>query len=580
MIRPRSLPILAAGTLTLLGLLTPSPAAAGEPAGDPSSRWDEESSWDIPGEYLVDFEDGAERAAIDGLLASLGVGFRPTELEASTRIEIASIPEAGAAAILAALRADPRVEHVEPNARVRALFVPDDPLYRQQWHLGRVGAERAWELSIARGVTVAVIDTGVACETVDGFHKATDLAETRCVAGRSFVRGNAKATDDHGHGTHVAGTIAQSTDNALGASGVAFGARLMPVKVLSADGWGTTSAVADGIRWAADNGAQVINLSLGGPRNSLVLQRAVDHARSRGVVVVAAAGNSGGRVGYPGGCRGVVGVSATDQGNALAWFSSRGPEVDLAAPGVGVVQQTVCEHGRNRCELFPAFNGTSMASPHVAAAAALLVGLGVTDPAAVEDRLRSAARKLDGDPDGHKFGGGLLQAGAAAIEVVTRQLVARALATLALMLLAFRWARRRGQTVAPSSPLPWLGALTTGVGLLFFAPWMLSRHHFWVDLLSRPLGEWDLLASASLHRFLPLANIAVPLGLAVLLLSVRRAAGLIAGVAVGTAGYLCSVAALGELGTPFGRLVTVLWCLLNALGCVFLASLLLGEKRA
>src|SRR5690606_25816301 len=140
------------------------------------------------------------------------------------------------------------------------------------------------------------------------FTKASDLALTGCVEGTSFVRGT-RANDDHGHGTHVAGTIAQSTNNGIGGVGLAFKARLMPVKVLSSNGWGTTAGVAAGIRWAADHGAQVINLSLGGPRNSKVIQAAVDHARSRGAIIVAAAGNSGGAVGYPGASEGVIGVS-------------------------------------------------------------------------------------------------------------------------------------------------------------------------------------------------------------------------------------------------------------------------------
>ena len=140
----------------------------------------------------------------------------------------------------------------------------------------------------------------------------------------------------------------------------------MPVKVLNSAGSGAFSTIASGIRWAADHGAQVINLSLGGPRNSKVLQDAVDHARSRGVVIVAAAGNSGGSVGFPGGSEGVIGVSATDSGDKLASFSSRGKGVDIAAPGVNVVQQTICKKGRDGCEIFPGYSGTSMASPHVA----------------------------------------------------------------------------------------------------------------------------------------------------------------------------------------------------------------------
>jgi serine protease len=349
----RTVGALAATALGVL-VLSATPAQAGGPSDPGKAGWTTESSWDIPGEYVVDFHDDIEPSTIRSLLTSLGVTFRASVLEPATRIEIVSITGA-VSTVLTKLRGDTRIEHIEPHARVGALFVPDDPMFDKQWHLSRIGAEEAWGLSIGRGVTVAVVDTGIACETFENFKKATDLANTRCVAGRSFVGKGKHANDDHGHGTHVAGTIAQSTNNGLGTAGLAFGARLMPVKVLSADGWGTTTGVADGIRWAADNGAQVINLSLGSPRNSRVLQAAIDHAREQGVVIVAAAGNSGGSVGYPGASRGVIGVSATDSHDQLAWFSSRGKGVDIAAPGVNVLQQTICDRGLNGLERDPTF---------------------------------------------------------------------------------------------------------------------------------------------------------------------------------------------------------------------------------
>jgi len=563
----------------LCGVIWPASASAGDVDGP---KWTGESSWDIPGEYVVDFHDDVARSAIETVLSSLGLTFSDTTLAEDTRIELVTIPASSAKGVvgrwLAKLRADPRVEGVEPHARVRALFVPDDPLFDKQWHMSRVGAEAAWAMSVGRGVTVAVVDTGIACENFDKFTKASDLAQTKCVAGRNLIKNNSHANDDQGHGTHVAGTIAQSTHNGLGAAGLAFHARLMPVKVLNANGWGTTSAVADGIRWAADHGAQVINLSLGGPRDSRILRAAVRHARDKGAIVVAAAGNSGGAVGYPGGTEGVIGVSATDNADALAWFSSRGQGVDIAAPGVAVVQQTICDRGRNRCEIFPAYNGTSMAAPHVAGAAALLVGLGVSDADAVERILADSAKRLDGDADGAKFGAGLLQVGEAVDSVVRTQTIARLIALLLLTLLAFRWAGRRGETHSPVSVGYWLGALTTGVGLLFFGPWLMSRHHWWLDLLSRPFGEWDLLLDASLHGFLPLANAAVPIGLIVVLMGVKRANPWLAGVCVGTAAYLTALVGLGQLSTPFGWLLTCVWCVANALLCLYVASLLLAKR--
>jgi serine protease len=426
---------------------------------------------------------------------------------------------------------------------------------------------------------VAVVDTGIACETYGPFMKGTDLQTTTCVPGWNFVTKNEHANDDQGHGTHVAGTIAQSTNNALGAAGIAFHARLMPVKVLSAEGWGSTADVADGIRWAAENGAQVINLSLGGPRNSGVLQKAIDFALSRGVVVVAAAGNTGGRVQYPGASDGVIGVSAVGPDDKLAKFSSRGDGVDLAAPGVNVVQQTICKKGREKCETFSSYNGTSMASPHVAGAAALMVGLGVTDPAAVEEALRRGARVVDTSDGASKlYGAGILQAADAAARVTITHALVRLVALLALTLLVYRSAHRKNASATrPTSLAYWIPALAAGPGLLFFAPWLLPRAELAVDLLARPIADLDFLLGASVHRWLPLANALLPFGLTAIAFGIKRARPMIAGFAAGTAAYLASVALLGDAFGPFGRVTMIAWAALNALLCAWIARTNLAE---
>lgn len=536
-----------------------------------------EAAWDIPGMFVVDAHDDLDDAEIADLGGDFSLSFTPTGLEDDTRVQIASVP-GDAGRLLEALRADPRVEAVEPLAWVRASFTPNDPLLKDQWHMDRVGAPRAWDFATGRGVTVAVVDTGIACEDHGPFMKGTDLAQTKCVDGWSFVSNSEHANDDQGHGTHVAGTIAQSTNNGLGAVGVAFHARLMPVKVLNSAGWGTTANVADGIRWAADHGAQVINLSLGGPRNSKVLQDAVDHAVSRGVVVVAAAGNSGGPVGYPGASEGVIGVSATDPSDKLAKFSSRGVGVDLAAPGVAVVQQTICNGGKNKCEVFPGFNGTSMASPHVAGAAALVVGLGVTDPDAVYAALASSARVVD-DSDGASklYGAGILDAASAVQSVSLKQSIVRLLLLLGIVGFATVGARRKVKSASPFHLSFWVAALATGPGLLFFAPWFLSRVHTAVDLLARPVAELDMYVGASVHAYLPLANGLVPLALAALLFGVPRARHAIAGASAGTAAYLLSVAVMGDSAGPFGKVALIAWCAINALVCFWFAKVHLAE---
>lgn len=539
------------------------------------------AAYDIPGELIVDLKDDVEESAITTFLRGLGLTFHPTAMEAETKTEIVDVPVSRMAETIARLKADPRVEVVEPLARVHAYFVPNDPLLKDQWHMTRIGASRAWDFATGRGVTVAVVDTGIACETHGPFTKGTDLAGTTCVSGWNVVTGNEHANDDQGHGTHVAGTIAQSTNNGIGAAGVAFHARLMPVKVLNADGFGTTADVADGIRWAADHGADVINLSLGGPRNSKVLQKAVDHALAKGAVIVAAAGNSGGSVGYPGASEGVIGVSATDPDDKIAKFSSRGNGVDIGAPGVSVMQQTICNKGRNKCESFAAWNGTSMASPHVAGAAALLVSLGVTDPAAVESTLKSTARVVDDSAEGKRnFGAGILQAAAAVERVTFTHALVRLLALLGVTFMVARGARKKNAGAAtPWTPLYWLPALIAGPGLFFFAPWILPRVHLAVDILARPLGDLDLLLGTSVHRFLPFANALIPFGLTALTFGMKKARPAVAGLAAGTAAYLASVAVLGEAAGPFGKTALIAWAAVNAAICLWIARTNLAETN-
>ena len=213
----------------------PRAAAIDEPTGGgPAVDLDaadlEESSYDVPGQIVVDAKNDLDATAIGLLAADFGLDFKPSALERETHIELATVSPVEEAALLAALARDPRVERAEPLARVRALFAANDPLMKEQWHLDRVGASRAWDFATGRGATVAVVDTGIACETFGPYAKGSDLAETECVGGWNFVTSNEHANDDQGHGTHVAGTIAQSTNNGIGGAGVAFHARLMPVK--------------------------------------------------------------------------------------------------------------------------------------------------------------------------------------------------------------------------------------------------------------------------------------------------------------------------------------------------------------
>lgn len=558
--------------------LAPSIAHAQEPTIP--NEWTSESAWDVTGQFVIDGRDDLEESDLLSIEQGYGIDLQPTDLEKETRIELASLDAGRIAALLAELAKDGRIEHVEPLARVRANFAPNDPQFKEQWHMGRIGATRAWDYATGRGVVVAVVDTGVACETHGPFTKGTDLKQTNCVEGWSFVSNSSHANDDQGHGTHVAGTIAQSTNNNFGVAGVAFHASLMPVKVLNEDGWGTTADVADGIRWAADHGAHVINLSLGGPRNSKILEDAVKHALSKGSIVVAAAGNSGGSVGYPGATDGVIGVSASDPDDKLAKFSSRGKGVDIAAPGVNVTQQTICKKGRDGCEIFPAYNGTSMASPHVAGAAALVVSLGVTDPVAVEDALKKSARVVDDSENGKKlFGAGILQADDAVSRITFVHAMVRLLLVGVIAGLVGVWSLRKNRkATSVLSPLFAIGALLAGPGLFFFLPWILPRAYLPVDVLARPIADLDLLVNVSFHKWLPLANAIIPFGLTALAFGSRALRPLVAGISVGTAAYLGSVMILGEHASPFGQILLLVWCGLNAVACAWLARENLAES--
>jgi type VII secretion-associated serine protease mycosin len=234
-----------------------------------------------------------------------------------------------------------------------------DPRRGEQWGHDAVGVETAWNTATGEGVVVAVVDTGVSAHP--------DLAG-RLLTGYDFVGRDTDATDGHGHGTHVAGIVAAVADNEIGVAGAAPGAMILPVRVLDDGGSGSWFTVANGITWAADNGADVINLSLGGTSRSATITQAVEYARSRGVVVVVSAGNDGdsGTISWPGAEPGVIAVAAAASTGTIASFSSRGDYVDVAAPGQSILSTLYTgDYGFK--------SGTSMAAPYVAGLAALVI---------------------------------------------------------------------------------------------------------------------------------------------------------------------------------------------------------------
>lgn len=304
-------------------------------------------------------------------------------------------------------------EYIEPNYIYRASEVPNDPDYSKQWNLRSINVETAWDETKGNGVTVAVIDTGIS--------RVPDLQNTQFVKGYDFVSDRASADDDNGHGTHVAGTVAQSTNNNYGVAGIAYEASLMPLKVLSAAGGGTTADIAEAIKFAADNGADVINMSLGGGGESQIMQEAIDYAHQKGVVIVAAAGNAGRNAAeYPARYPHVIGVSALNAAGEKAPYSNFGAGVDMSAPGgsdTGKILQETIDPDTGTA-VFAGFQGTSMAAPHVAGVAALIKAAGVTEPDEVLNVLQKSARVIQDDGLNH-FGAGHLDA-AAAVKLATR----------------------------------------------------------------------------------------------------------------------------------------------------------------
>jgi serine protease len=299
------------------------------------------------------------------------------------------------------------VEAIEPNYIYHTSVAPNDPQYSKQWHLHNINAERAWEESRGKGVTVAIIDTGVS--------KVPDLAKTEFVPGYDFVNDKTTADDDNGHGTHVAGTVAQSTNNNYGVAGIAYEAKIMPLKVLSGSGGGTISDIAEAIRFAADNKADIINMSLGGGGESQVMKDAINYAYNKGVVIIAAAGNENNNsASYPARYAHVIGVGATDAQGERAEFSNYGAGVDISAPGGGhgskIWQETIDPD--TNTPLISGLQGTSMAAPHVAGVAALIKSTGVTAPDEIFAVLQQSVRKIEQDPQNY-YGAGQLDAAAA-----------------------------------------------------------------------------------------------------------------------------------------------------------------------
>lgn len=342
-----------------------------------------------PGGILVKFEEGAPAAVVHAVLSRQELSIE-REIH-HLGIKSLAVPPGRELAIVEALRRDPSIKYAELDYLASVAIVPSDPHWGNQWAPAKIGAPAAWEITTGSSeIIIAVLDTGVKLDHPDlaakiwtnpGEIPANGLDDDlngkvddvhgwhfyhRCSGSVCLPFEDNDLRDDSGHGTHVAGIAAAETDNELGIAGISWGAQLMPVKVLDEYGDGWYSDVVAGIVYATDNGADIINLSLGGKESSRALQDAVDYSHAEGVLLIAATGNSGGAVLYPAACDHVLAVGATDVNDLRPGFSNHGPGIDVAAPGVAIYSTWPWLDGYWRK------SGTSMAAPHVAGLAALI----------------------------------------------------------------------------------------------------------------------------------------------------------------------------------------------------------------
>jgi serine protease len=411
----------------------------------------------VHGRVIVGYEHGlsqAERAAV--AQAAQTVGGR--RLPSGARLVRTRRGESVGAAI-ARLRRDHRVRYAVRDYIAHASFIPNDTgadatlggWQNLQWNFtGQFGinAPQAWDEAIAagapggRGVTVAVLDTGVAYENHARFRRNPDLYASRFRKAYDFVDGDRHPDDQNGHGTHVTGTIAQKTNNDFGLTGLAYGVTIMPLRVLDAHGEGDASAIARAIRYAARNGAQVLNMSLEFDSSITASQipdivSAIRYAHRKGAVVVGAAGNAAETaVAYPARTTYVVSVGGTTEHGCEADYSNSGSGLDVVAPGGGDdaplddnpgdvancrsdergrdIYQVTITHDARTFGIPTNYEGTSMASPHVSAIAALIIATGVIGqhpkPLAVEQRIKETATDLGPPGRDNRYGAGLVNA--------------------------------------------------------------------------------------------------------------------------------------------------------------------------
>lgn len=326
-----------------VGMAPPSYGAGGEEMGY------------TPDRILVKFSPGVDRVAQREVHQRQG-GIVVQEIR-QLGVKVVKVGSSKFWQRLAGYRGERLVAYAEPDYIAHAVESPNDPYFPQQWGMGKIKAPAAWDITHGSdNIKIAILDTGIDQDHVE-------LAR-KLVANENFS--DSSTVDDiYGHGTHVAGIAAAMTNNTVGVAGIGYDCSLMNVKVLGDAGWGHYSWIASGITWAADNGAKVINMSLGGSSSSDTLSSAIDYAWSKGVVLAAAAGNqANSEPFYPAYYERCIAVAAIDSGDGQASFSNYGGWVDVAAPGVDIYSTVPGGYA--------SWGGTSMASPHVAGLAGLV----------------------------------------------------------------------------------------------------------------------------------------------------------------------------------------------------------------
>ncbi len=375
----------------------------------------------FPGELLVKFKQGVSLEKREGIHRNFNISEMRDGY--NNLFQIISVLPGREREIAKAYAENSEIEYAEPNYYRTVNGIPNDELYSYQWHLPMVNMPGAWDVSTGEGVTVAIIDTGVNPFGRDSFGP---IGDNRVLRGYNAIAGLPGGIDFEGHGTHVAGVVGQETDNGTGVAGIAYGANILPVKSLSIFGVGVDSWIIRGIRWATDQGADVINLSLGSFNDSQAFEDAINYAYENGVTVVAASGNSGeGEVMYPAAYENCIAVGAVNYIKVITDYSNYGDALDLVAPGGdnnvdlngdgfadGILQENFGFFGFNWG--FWYYAGTSFASPHVAGIAALVKSVHPDyGPDEIRQVLQDTAQDL-GDPGWDaRYGHGLVDAYAA-----------------------------------------------------------------------------------------------------------------------------------------------------------------------